>query len=221
MNSAKPEWADSDWRRLLVAYADGELDAQERGRVDRWLESHPEAARELRAQRALSPNNLDFWAAVEPPVPSSQAWAKMWEGVHAQPHQPNSRGRVWPDRWMRRGLLALAMAFTPAAAAAVVIAVTFDRPIAPNPAGQPVGDSAEETFLVATSNDVEIQSVRDADLQCMVVGEAPLKSSLTLANSGDVRLDGVRPDWDGMVPNAHMGDGANVPMIFPQVARNP
>lgn len=221
MNTLQPEWADSDWRRLLVAYADGELDAQQRLRVDRWLECHPEAVRELRAQRDLSPNNFDFWTAVEPPVPSNRAWGNVWQGVHAHPPQPSSHGRTWPNRWLRRGLLALAMAFTPAAAAAVVIAVTFDRPIAPGPAQMPVSDSAEETFVVAATEDVEIQSVRDADLQCMVVGEAPLKSTLTLATSGDVRLDGVRPDWDGMVPNAHMGDGANVPMIFPQVARNP
>lgn len=219
MNTPKPEWADSDWRRLLVAYADGELDAEQRLRVDRWLERHPEAVRELCCQRDLSPNNLDFWSAVEPPVPSCQAWAKMWEGVQGQPLRPSAR--VWPNRWLRRGLLALALAFTPAAAAAVLIAVTFDSPTAPNVGQMPVIDSVEESFVVATTDDVEIHSVRDADLQCMVVGEAPLKSSLTLATSGDVRLDGVRPDWDGMVPNAHMGDGANVPMIFPQVARGP
>src|SRR5262249_1448400 len=156
---------------------DGELDVEQSLRVDRWLEGHPEAVRELCAQRDLSPNNLDFWAAVEPPVPSNQAWAKMWEGVQAPPRQATPRARVWPNRWLRRGLLALAMAFTPAAAAAVVIAVTFDSPTVPSSRQMPVSDSAEESFVVATTDDVEIQSVRDADLQCMVVGEAPLKSS--------------------------------------------
>ncbi len=218
MNIPRPEWPDSNWRQLLVAYADGELDPPQSALVESWLEKHPEAARDLKALRDLSPNNFEFWSAVEPPVPSRESWAMVWNGVRRQPVRNRATPRTNYNRWWRRGLLALALAVSPAAAAAVVLAVSDvsepgDR--------RSELESVDETFVVAANSDVEILSVRDADVPCLVVGEPPLKTPIALAASGDVRLDGVRPDWDGTVPTAHMGDGANAPMIFPQVARNP
>jgi hypothetical protein len=222
MNSAKPEWADSEWRRLLAAYADDELDAYQRARVDAYLANHPDAVRDFNAQRDLSPRNVEFWAAVEPPAPSSRAWDRVWSGVQGGESRRPPQRPIWPNRWMRRGLMALAMAITPAAAAAVVLAVSLDRPAAPEQGVQlPDSESTEETLIVARTSDVEIRSIRDADAPLLVVGDPPWTQPISLATSGDVRLDGVRPDGDGMMPAAHMGDAAGVPMIFPPVARNP
>jgi hypothetical protein len=68
-------------------------------------------------------------------------------------------------------------------------------------------------LAVVSADDVEIVSLRAADRVTLVVGVPPVTEPLVLASLGDVELDGVEPDADGMVPDVHMGEGSVTPMI--------
>ena len=72
---------------------------------------------------------------------------------------------------------------------------------------------AGEPLTVVSPDEVEIVSLRAADLDTLVVGVPPVTGPLLLASSGDVRLEGVKPDADGMVPDFHMDERSVTPMI--------
>ncbi len=61
-------------RELLAAYADGELDADGRAAVERWLADHPDELDDLQAQREFSPANRPLWGRALPPEPSEAVW---------------------------------------------------------------------------------------------------------------------------------------------------
>ena len=222
MSAPKPERRNEDWRKLLAAYVDDELAEPERRRLESRLESDSDLADELALQIEYLPRNSEFWAGVQPAAPSEDAWAKVWKNVERGIDEQRPRVRGPRNRWWRRGLLAAVLAVTPTAAAAVAIGLAIQPPAAVNPQVAPTEpESIEEPFAVATINDVEILSVRDADASCLVVGESPLNEPITLANSTDVRLDSLPPDWDGQIPQAELGGGAGAPMIFPAADRKP
>lgn len=222
MNAPKSERPSADWRQMLAAYADGELAECDRMRVESWLRMNPSMAEELSAQNEFSPRNSDYWSSVDPPNPTQSAWAAVWNKVERG--IDNFQPRVQPHRtqWWRRGLIAVVLAITPTAAAAVLVGVAMNQQSAvETPVSPRTGESIDEPFTVATTSDVEILSVRDADAPFLVVGDAPLNEPVSLANADEVRLDGIRPDWDGAVPNVQLGGGAGAPMVFPALNRKP
>ena len=101
-------------RELLAAYADGELDAEGRARVERWLADHPDALPELHAQRELSPANAGLWERAEAPEPSASAWEAVRRGIAEalNPARPSSPTRVrWRDAaWVLGGVVAAGIA---------------------------------------------------------------------------------------------------------------
>ena len=212
----------SDWRKLLAAYADGELAESQRRRVEAELELSPGIAGELSAQDEFSPRNAELWSSVEAPAPSAREWARVWQNVEHGLDAGKPRVQVPRNRWWRRGLVAVLLAVTPTAAAAIAVGIALDRPaqVELDPAGPPAIQPIEEPFTVAKTEDVEILSIRDADQWCLVVGESPFTEPINLASAGDVRFDGVGGDWDGQAPQRQIG-GAGAPMIFPAADRKP
>jgi hypothetical protein len=80
----------------------------------------------------------------------------------------------------------------------------------------------EEPFPVASAEDVDIISVEAADAGTLVIGEPPLKEPLVWASAGDVTLERVEPDWDGMVPEVRMpSEGPDPPMIVAPLEGGP
>jgi hypothetical protein len=222
MNAPKSDWPNPDWRKLLAAYADGELADAQRRRVEAELELSPGIAEELSAQNEFSPRNSELWSSVEPPDPTAREWARVWRNVERGIEAGKPRVREPRNRWWRRGLIAALLAVTPTAAAAIAVGVAFDRPaqVEMLPAAPAAIDPIEESFTVAKTEDVEILSIRDADQWCLVVGESPFTEPINLASAGDVRFDGVGGDWDGQAPQMQIG-GAGAPMIFPAADRKP
>jgi len=98
-----------------------------------------------------------------------------------------------------------------ATAAAGLFAIGLYRPGDPVAVVPSPGD--EETVLVmADPTDVDIQSVQDADTELLVIGLPPLIGQVVLAAAGDIQLEKVAKDTDGMMP-APMAGGPNVPML--------
>ena len=86
----KPTESNDDFNPdLLAGYADGELDAATRGRVEVHLAEHPELRSELDAQRALGRKSA-FWSRLAPPSPSDSAWGRV-EAI--PPGRPAVRAR--------------------------------------------------------------------------------------------------------------------------------
>ncbi len=220
MNAANSDWSETDWRQLLAAYADGELAESDRSRVESWLELHPRLAVELSAQNEFSPRNAELWSSLHPPAPSAQTWSQVWNRVERG--IDSAKPTVHPPRnhWWRRGLFAAAVMLVPATAAAIMIGIEVNRPGLMQPAVEPAPPNPfEEPFAVATNDDVEILSVRDADARFLVVGDIPFDEPLTLADPADVRLQAVHPDAEGNLPQVQMGGDAGAPMVFPATFR--
>jgi hypothetical protein len=219
MTRPDPDDFPRDWRQLLAAYADGELDVLKSAEVRTWLGEHPDGYSQLVEQRSLSPSNTPFWDAVRPTMPDVATWATVWNRIDAGLDAPTVRLRMRSrGPWWRRGLLAV-IAATPftAAAAAVVAIYVPDRPVPVS--STPLEESAaDEVFQVAGAGDVEILSIRDADVPQLVVGEPPFNQAMLLVAAGDVRVDDVQPANDGMIPAMVVG-GNDAPLIFAPIPR--
>src|SRR4051794_27452677 len=81
-------YRDCPFPELLAAYADGELDAAGRARVEAWLAEHPQARAELETQRRLSGRNRKLWHASAGPAPSEASWSRLFHRVHGAVHDP-------------------------------------------------------------------------------------------------------------------------------------
>src|SRR5262249_17699571 len=98
-----------------------------------------------------------------------------------------------------------------ATAAAALFAIGLFRPGDPVPVVPSAGE--DETILVmADPADVDIQSIQDADRELLVIGQPPVVGDVVLVAAGDIQLEKVAKDTDGMVPNP-MAAGPNVPML--------
>jgi anti-sigma factor RsiW len=195
------------WTRLLAAYADGELDAATRARVEDWLAANPDARADLDAQCRLGPRG-PLWKASAAPDPGPAAWDAVLARVRREVgvHRPTASRRSWA-----RGL----MVALPAAAA-VLAAVHLSRPPAPT------RPAPEAPWPVTAEDDVEILSLQEADAGLLVVGAPPLVGRLTLASAADVNLIGVEADDDGTLPHAQWPDGAgDAPMVVAPLPREP
>jgi anti-sigma factor RsiW len=203
---------DRSFPELLAAYADGELDAAARARVETWLAEHPEARAELETQRRLSRRNQRLWQASAGPAPSETSWARLFEKV--QGALPTPVGPVSPAARGRR-ILRFAAPVLAAAAAAVLGVLLLKSPTNPGAATDPAD---EQPLAVATDGDIEIVSIQEADTDRLVVGVPPLRDPIKLASANDVELVKVEKDTDGMMPQVQMNAGPNAPMIIAPIA---
>ena len=199
-------YRDRPFPELLAAYADGELDAAGRARVDAWLAEHPEARVELENQRTLSRTNSELWQSSAPASPGERSWSRLFVRVHtALKYRPAT-----PEPTLRTPRFPFGAAIL-ATAAAALFAIGLFRPGEPLPV-VPSPDRDETALVMADAADVDIQSIQDADTELLVVGQPPLIGQVVLASAGDIQLEKVVKDTDGMMP-APMAGGPNVPML--------
>jgi hypothetical protein len=218
---AQPDPADR-WPELLAAYADGELDAEARARVEQWLAEHPEAREQLQAQRELSPENWQLWQNAEPPAPSEEAWAAIRRSVEDETGAP----RVPPAvRWDRAAVWVVG-----AMAAAAAVLVAWWATLGPDPPrprpepgrpqpevagpGRPGPDAEVAALPIASDDDVELLRVPGGELAWLVVGAHPVPDALVLAGPDDVEVTDIDPDdWPEGGPKMVTAPG-DAPMIF-------
>jgi len=199
-------YRDRPFPELLAAYADGELDAAGRARVEAWLADHPEAVAELENQRKLSRTNSKLWHSSAPPSPGERSWSRLFGRVRTALANPPARPE--PARrppHFRYGAAILATA------AAALFAIGLFHPDEPGPV-VPSSPEDETILVMAEPADVDIQSIQDVDAEFLLVGQPPLTGQVVLAAAGDIQLEKVQKDTDGMVP-APMAAGPNVPML--------
>lgn len=184
----------------LAAYVDGELDLQARQQVEAWLVSHPEAVADVEGQRRL----MNYWQSAAPTDPAAARWQLVLTCIEAALPALSSwrRGRL---RFGRAGLLIAGVA------AAALFALSIPR--SPQLTVVPKNTDSAESFPVVGPDDVEIVRIHAADRMSLVVGTPPLEGALEWAAPGDVTIENVSPDTDGMRPTLAT-DEPNVPMIM-------
>jgi len=198
-------YRDRPFPELLAAYADGELDAAGRARVEAWLADHPEARVELENQRTLSRTNSELWHSSAPTSPGERSWSRLFVRVStALKNRPVTPERAPRTPRFRYGAAIL----TTAAAALFAIGLFREEPVPVVPSS----DGDDMALVMVEATDVDIQSIQDADTELLVVGQPPLIGQVVLASAGDIQLEKVTKDTDGMMP-APMAGGPNVPML--------
>jgi anti-sigma factor RsiW len=205
---------DRSFPELLAAYADGELDAADRARVEAWLEEHPEARGALEGQMRLSRRNRKLWKVISPLAPSEGNWARVFGRVQDVLDSPI---RPAPPRPARRRLPYIAAAI--ATAAALMLAI-YLQPPASGPQADVSADNGTDVEVLALADDadVDIVSIDDRDSAALVIGQPPLAGTVVLAAVGDVELKGVQKADDGMMPKVQMTDAGYAPMIIAPLA---
>jgi hypothetical protein len=204
MNAHDPEFNWQPSEEQLSAYVDGELDQADVVRVEAWLTDHPEAARDVDQYRRLSA----AVRATSAPLPTEEAWRKTWEGIEARqtPAADPARGRRFP--WKKFALGALA------AAAALLVVLLLNQGTPHTPQHEHDGEESEAPFVLATDDDVHIESLHDDDVPALLVGQPPLPEPLTLAASEDIKLIDLQPDDDGRLPDMRWFKSGPAPMII-------
>lgn len=197
-----PEW--------LAAYADGELRASDRARIEDWLAEHPEARSILEDQEGLAPRS-DVWPAVVPPEPSDAEWTACLHGIEAAVRPPVYR------RWLP-WVSTLALASTAAAVALAIGALGRPAPSTLASADpEPVVVAAvDDPIPMAADDDVRIVSLPEAAADLLVVGEHPLRESLVvLAGASEVEFFGVGSDLAGRFPEVPSDPAAeDAPLLW-------
>ncbi|HEV3437018.1 MAG TPA: hypothetical protein VG122_06650 [Gemmata sp.] len=239
MNALPP---DEFSEEILAAYADGELDAVDRIRVEQWLADHPEMMDELRVQRELSASNVALWDAVEPPEPNAATWAVVRQEIEAElcPLGSASGDQSRTHRVAGWLLGSLAISGVAAAIGWVAFASTLRQPaienhqptelvrkpetgpeveIAPTP--RIVSDSPDllAAFAVlpmSTDDDVILDRVPGLCDGCLPIGRHPVPGMLMLASVDDVHLEEVNPSpaWPTSGGPKMTTAPGDAPMIF-------
>jgi len=184
----------------LAAYLDGHLDPPARREIERWLARHPRTARDLQLHREIA----GLWATTRAPDPNPARWSQVLDRVQADLFGPPKR-----PLWRRPFMLNLAgVASLAAAALLFVIASLLLK--------YPSVSKAKvvEPFAVTSDADVEIVSVQAADRISLVVGEPPVHGPIEFVAPGDVELQNVQPDTDGMVPQLQKGGAESTPPMI-------
>jgi hypothetical protein len=172
--------------------------------VEAWLAAHPEAAAEVEAQRRLA----ELCRTATPPEPGEAAWAALGERIAAG--VGTARGR--PGR--RFAWIALVGSL----AAGLFLAWLALGPVPRGPAPEPAPVAVVEPYPVVSPEDVEIISIAAADRDALVVGEPPLREPLVLVAPGEVEVQSIGPEADGMVPYVPAGPVAPTPVPNPRSA---
>jgi hypothetical protein len=168
----------------LAAFADGELDGADKTRVEEWLAGHPEAAAEVEGQRRLD----QLWRLTYPPAPCESRWEAALAHVEARLEAGPSPAFRLVERTAPRRTRAVALAALALTAAALVL-LCFGLDWLPG-----------EPFPVTSPDDVDIISMEGNDNGALVVGEPPVPGPLVLAAPGEVTVERVEADADGVVP---------------------
>jgi hypothetical protein len=210
------------WPGLLAAYADGELDAAGRACVEAWLAADPRRHAQLDAQLALSRRNRRLWRAVAAPEPTEAAWsavlARVASGATAVAAVPAPALRRLPAtprsrRATPRGFSRSLLPFLSAAAAAILALGVLPRPgLTPLPS-----ENVVLPVSLPGPGEVEVESVRDADRDLLIVGR-PEQHPFVLATADDVVI-GLLVPRDGTEPRVPMA-GPDTPMVL-AVAHRP
>jgi hypothetical protein len=180
----------------LAAYADGELGPADRAAVEAWLREYPEGHAQVEAQRG--PTELCRHAA--PPEPDEAAWAATLARVEAGLVGGRQR-RPWRlAAWLAVG----------GTAAAAVLAFLLGR----SPPQAPQAPPIARVLPVVAPDDVDIISMDGRDRDALVVGDPPVRGSLTLASAQDVSLNEAGRDVEMLIPEGNMPDQA-APMLVP------
>lgn len=183
--------------RLLAAWVDDQLDVAARARLDAWLLDHPDVAEELQDHLRLKQD----WNRLPLPHPSAAEWQRVLTNVQQSVLAATPRRR--PRTWWWRGIIG--------GAAGLLLALgLWSRPT--------VDNSAEPPIAVATDADVDILSIAEADHRAVVVGHLPLREPIVLVSTGDVQVENIEPDSDGMVPRVLWEEGPTAPMVVAPLA---
>jgi hypothetical protein len=181
---------------LLAGFVDSELSDAERLRVLRWLALNPEGRELLDAQESFAPSNGEFWRSVQPPEPTPAQWSDTLNRINFS--CPVAPRRHW-GRWLATiGLLATA------ASLLIGLALPLWRhadgpPDAPSP--DLVVATIDESYPMASVDDVRIISLPEAAAGLLVVGDHPLRhSAMRFARFGDVEFYGIGSDLAGRFP---------------------
>ena len=198
-------------RELLAAYVDGELDADARLRVERWLADHPEARGELNAQRAASPANNALWERADPPEPSAGAWVVRHRAVQVQLAAPVSthyrRAGIWAIAGLAAAGVAAAMAwvaFGPATSSTPPVdtkpsELARDLPRAPFPREGGFALRSDDLLAgmavlpMATDDEVVLDRVPDFPTGWLPIGRHPLQGVMALASEQELLLAELGP----------------------------
>jgi hypothetical protein len=171
----------NDWQpdpQLLAAYFDGELSgADQRGRIEAWLVTHPEAAEEWADFKKLLRDTT-------PAEPSEAAWQQVRERIDA--HRPVPARR---RPWLAVGLVA--------ASVLILIGLSVGVWRSTRPGEQqvvsvptpPPGVEEFDVLQVASAEDVTITRFEGEDTSAIVVGTFPVSGPLELADSGEVCIE--------------------------------
>lgn len=206
---------DEFWPEILAAYADGELDPRTAQAVRKRLSVDPTARRALEAQVAFSPSHRAAWQVVEPDLPEPEQWSAVWRqierSVSSGPGIDRSRRGT---TWFRRGLMGVLLAVPTTVVAAAVMAVCVPQLAPPGKEQGPApAPAVVEVFAVADPTDVNLLSVRDADLPQFVVGVPPVFSDLPLISNRNVRLEEIPNEWELNVDSSKPEDD-HAPLIL-------
>ena len=222
-------------RELLAAYVDGELDPASCTAVERWLADHPDALREVQAQRELSPANASFWERASPPEPPETEWVVVRHEIEHRLAAPvgarRSRGNVWTLAGLTAAGVAAAVAwvaFGPVKPPAPrdpgpsrEVAQTL--PAAPAPRRVAGSDSPRSddpltgfaTLPIATDEDVVLDRVPDFPAGWLPVGRHPLEGVMALATQEELLVSEFAPSpaWPMGAPKMIPTPG-DAPMIY-------
>lgn len=200
---------------LLAAYADGELDADGRALVERWLAEHPEAREVLRTQQKLSPSNTVLWETVGHPEPTSAIWDVVRQEVEADLCSPQLP-TVDRYRGLRvAGLLLAGLTMSGTAAAVIWLTLTSNSPQLKNETVKPVeqartektpaeqapephsphADPLAEFAVLPIPNDDEVILDRVPSLSTgwLPIGRHPVSGMLELASVEELYLEEPSP----------------------------
>jgi hypothetical protein len=195
MKQERPGEAGTPLPEYLAGYVDGELDPATRQQVEAWLTRHPEAAADLETQRRL----VALWQATSPQEPAPAQWEAVLDRIKSALPRPK-----W--RPFRRAAFAVG-----GLAAAVLLAILYPRPQIPEEPDPP----EEVPFAVVSPEDVEIVRMHPADRMGLVIGEPPLEEGeVRWVSAGDITVEKMAPDADGMVPLVALSDGPVAAMIM-------
>jgi hypothetical protein len=224
---------------LLAAYADGELDADGRAAVERWLANNPDARDEMQTQRELSSANAPLWERAEPPEPSDEEWAVVHHRIETELNAPT---RI-PSRWRAATWTLVGLTVAASVAAAVIWIAQVPAPVAPRkndpkaievaqarfpevaPAPRAIelaptqrSDDPLANFVVlpmATDDDVVLNRVPEFPAGWLPAGRHPLDGVMVLATEEELQLTEVAPNpaWLFGGPKMTTAPG-DAPMIY-------
>lgn len=200
-------------RELLAAYADGELDADGRAMVERFLSDCPHSLEELQTQREFSPANVSLWERVEPLEPLDCEWAVVRKEIEHRLVPATPRFSRWRTAtWAMAGLATIGVAASVAWVALGLVhppqsdssqieeargidQAPFPREVA---AIAPAPHSADPlaafaVLPIASDSDVILHRVPEFSAGWLPVGQHPVSGVLTLATEEEIQLGEVAP----------------------------